>query len=268
MDHTDNDCFLLAMMSHGSTDGKIYAYDEKYSAQDLWSPFIGTNCETLIGKPKLFFIQACRGKLVDPGVIKPKFPRGKIIDHVDATSEEEEEYFIPNLADLLIMFSTSEGYYSFRNPKEGSWFIQSLVREFEENSHKELMTILTGVNRRVAYDFQSYNLKSKMDACKQIPNIISMLTKGFKFVPKHRDIERKDIVRVPYDPDADIIKGREAILVVDDFCDYVGNIGTIFGLLWFTLKLLGWFKAYWGYFGITGTIFGLLALLGKTMKLF
>jgi caspase 7 len=57
MNHSDSDCFLLAMMSHGDIDGKIHAYDGEYLAEELWENFIGTNCETLVGKPKLFFIQ-------------------------------------------------------------------------------------------------------------------------------------------------------------------------------------------------------------------
>jgi hypothetical protein len=57
MDHSDNDCFLLVMMSHGGSDGKIHSYDKEYIAQELWENFIGTNCESLIGKPKFFFIQ-------------------------------------------------------------------------------------------------------------------------------------------------------------------------------------------------------------------
>jgi hypothetical protein len=44
-------------MTHGDSDGKIGAYDKDYLVQDLWENFIGTNCPSLIGKPKLFFIQ-------------------------------------------------------------------------------------------------------------------------------------------------------------------------------------------------------------------
>ncbi len=127
----------------------------------------------------------------------------RVLDHVDATSQgDEEEYVIPVLADLLIMYSTSEGYYSFRNQDEGSWFIQSLTSELKDNQQEELMTILTGVNRRVAYSFQSNIPKSKMDACKQMPNIVSMLTKAFYFTPKLTDIEKNNIRNsVPMAPD-------------------------------------------------------------------
>lgn len=63
MDHTDNECFLLAVMSHGDNNGKIWAADEEYLAKDLWENFTGRNCKTLIGKPKLFFIQVRQGDI-------------------------------------------------------------------------------------------------------------------------------------------------------------------------------------------------------------
>lgn len=45
------------MMTHGKSDGKIFAADGEFAVQDLWQYFLGTSCDGLIGKPKLFFIQ-------------------------------------------------------------------------------------------------------------------------------------------------------------------------------------------------------------------
>lgn len=44
-------------MSHGNENGKIFAADGEYDVQELWKKFIGNECATLIGKPKLFFVQ-------------------------------------------------------------------------------------------------------------------------------------------------------------------------------------------------------------------
>ena len=72
-DHTNNDCLLVTVMTLGENDDIIIAADEKYLLQKLFENFLGDNCKTLIGKPKLFFIDASRGNLTDPGVIfKPK----------------------------------------------------------------------------------------------------------------------------------------------------------------------------------------------------
>jgi caspase 7 len=175
-------------MSHGTEKGKIYASDYEFDVSEIWSPFVGVNCPSLIGKPKLFFIQACRGSLADSGVFmtsKIKQKEGpedlkEKSDSIDAEVEREEVFVIPNLADLLVMYSTSEGHVSFRNPDSGSWFIQSLCEELRENNHEELMLILTGVLRRVAFGYQS-NVPSNTDydAGKQMPVFMSMLTKTF-----------------------------------------------------------------------------------------
>jgi len=195
-DHADNDCLFITIMTHGKRDGKIYAADGEFSVQDLWECFVGNNCKSLIGKPKLFFIQDCRGSMADPGILlKPKakirsFSLSSSSDTVDAKALREKNFVIPTLADLLVMYSTAEGYYSFRNPADGSWFIQALCEELRENIHEDLMTILTGVNRRVAFAKQS-NVpeNSDWDAMKQMPNIMSMLTKTMYFMKKSAKIK-------------------------------------------------------------------------------
>lgn len=170
-------------MTHGETNGKIHASDSQFMVQDLYEYFTGDKCETLIGKPKLFFIQACRGSMVDPGIMMKPTPKARMLVHSDTVDAKAEAPFvIPSLCDLLIMYSTADGFYSFRNPTEGSWFIQALCEELKENPQEELMTILTGVNRRVAFAKQSFVPNNpNWDAMKQMPNIVSMLTKTFYF---------------------------------------------------------------------------------------
>jgi len=53
-DHTDNDCILIAILSHGEF-GYIYAKDVQYKLDSIWHYFTAVNCPTLAGKPKLFF---------------------------------------------------------------------------------------------------------------------------------------------------------------------------------------------------------------------
>lgn len=60
-DHTDHSCLVVAVMSHGD-EGVIYAKDHSYKPEQLWTPFAGDKCATLVGKPKLFFIQVGRTK--------------------------------------------------------------------------------------------------------------------------------------------------------------------------------------------------------------
>lgn len=55
-DHTESDCILIALMTHGD-DGILYAKDQQYKPEKLWSYFTSDQCPTLAGKPKIFFIQ-------------------------------------------------------------------------------------------------------------------------------------------------------------------------------------------------------------------
>lgn len=171
------------MMTHGSKNGLILAADGVFSVQDLWEPFLGNNCKSLIGKPKLFFIQACRGNLGDPGIMlmsklgeKEKNP-----DEVDTKGKNCAK---PLYTDLLVMYSSAAGHFSFRS-SEGSWFIQALCKALKNNIHEELLTILIIVNNHVAYSKQSYAPKEpKYDALKQMPSFRSMLTKSLYFPTK------------------------------------------------------------------------------------
>ena len=74
------------------------------------------------------------------------------------------------------------GYFSWRNAKNGSWFIQALCEMLNKYAHRlELMHILTRVNRKVAIEYESFSTDAAFHAKKQIPCIMSMLTKELYF---------------------------------------------------------------------------------------
>ena len=56
----DSSCFVCCIMTHGAM-GKIYGSDSKHVyIKDIIDLFKEGNCPALAGKPRLFFIQACR----------------------------------------------------------------------------------------------------------------------------------------------------------------------------------------------------------------
>ena len=55
-DHSDCDCFAVAILSHGD-EGIVYGTDTIIKIDSLVAPLKGDKCPTLVGKPKLFFIQ-------------------------------------------------------------------------------------------------------------------------------------------------------------------------------------------------------------------
>ncbi|XP_042300244.1 caspase-2-like [Sceloporus undulatus] len=59
--HRDVDSCIVSLLSHG-IEGGIYGIDGKLlQLQEIFRLFDNANCPSLQNKPKMFFIQACRG---------------------------------------------------------------------------------------------------------------------------------------------------------------------------------------------------------------
>lgn len=170
-DHSESDCFVCIVMSHGE-HGHLYSFDGRYAIDHLFSNFL--KCPTLVGKPKLFFVQACQGERLDHGI--PVYT---------ADSTDSATYFkIPTYADFLIAYSTLPGFYSFRNTEKGSWFIKSLCEVLDEfHLEYDLVAMLTLVNQKVA-SYQSTAIRQEHSGMKQMPCITSMLTRRVFLRPK------------------------------------------------------------------------------------
>ncbi len=57
-DHSRCASFACVMLSHGD-DGVFYGTDTSVELKILTSLFRGDRCLSLVGKPKLFFVQVC-----------------------------------------------------------------------------------------------------------------------------------------------------------------------------------------------------------------
>uniref|UniRef100_A0A182T7T8 Caspase n=1 Tax=Anopheles maculatus TaxID=74869 RepID=A0A182T7T8_9DIPT len=168
MDHRDNDCILIAVLTHGEDGDYVYAHDVSYELSTIWSHFTADNCPSLAGRPKIFLVQACRGNKLDNGV---KIQKDGIA-----------RYSIPTHADFLFAYATIPGFMAFRNTTEGSWFINELCKELQENGHKyDLVTLLTFVTQKVAYDHESVSNVPEFNMRKQTPCVVSMLTRLLLF---------------------------------------------------------------------------------------
>ncbi|XP_074025636.1 caspase-1-like isoform X2 [Leptinotarsa decemlineata] len=171
-DHTNYDCFVMVILTHGDVD-ILWAKDTSYDSHKvIFDQFSADKCPTLAGKPKLFFIQACQGKGLDSGII--------LQDQTLTRTETDgirTSYKIPTLADFLIMYATSRGQYAFRNGGDGSYFITTLCDQLMSNAHQEnLLIILTKVIQKVAVDFESRCNDVSLNHKKQTPYFQSSLT--------------------------------------------------------------------------------------------
>lgn len=172
-DHRKSACFACVLLSHGE-ENLIYGTDGVTAIKNLTAHFRGDRCKTLLEKPKLFFIQACRGTELDDGIQADSGP----INETDANPR----YKVPVEADFLFAYSTVPGYYSWRSPGSGSWFVQALCSILNEHGKSlEILQILTRVNNRVARHFQSHSDDPLFHEKKQIPCVVSMLTKELYF---------------------------------------------------------------------------------------
>ncbi|XP_036110139.1 caspase-8 [Molossus molossus] len=175
IDHNDKDCFICCILSHGDK-GIIYGSDgQEAPIYELTSYFTGLKCPSLVGKPKIFFIQACQGDNYQKGIA------------VETDSEEKEAYlemdssyqkkYIPDEADFLLGMATVNNCVSYRNPLEGTWYIQSLCQSLKERCPRgdDILTILTEVN------FEVSNKDDKKNMGKQMPQPTFTLRKKLFF---------------------------------------------------------------------------------------
>ena len=176
-DFSKYDCFICVLMSHGGESHIIYGTDDiPNSINSLIKPF--KDCKTMRGKPKLFIVQACRGnddeirskqELNNSNVNLMLNDRNRLNFEIPSFKIHQK---IPIEADVLIYYSTPNGYISWRHPDAGSWFISCFCQIFNNNAMQaniELNQLLIRVNNLVA-------LKHK-----QMPEIVSRLRKEFYF---------------------------------------------------------------------------------------
>ena len=173
-DHSRYSAFALVFLSHGDKGGVVYCSDgTKITIKEISSHFSATCCPSLYGKPKLFFIQACRGQqsnqviqLLHP---QPRSDESACISHFASPA--------PDIADFLFSFATIEDFTAMRHLQGGSWYINELVRIIRERARTEdLSSILTMVTNSVS----KYQHGSQM----QVPEHVLQLRKKLYFFPR------------------------------------------------------------------------------------
>ncbi|XP_034241792.1 caspase-1-like isoform X2 [Thrips palmi] len=179
-DHLNCDCLAVIVLTHGE-EGRLYAQNDSYPQELLWSPFTADRCPTLSGKPKLFFIQACRGHRYDNGVQLPVVKDRVFREANDSDDLGDEPSLFEVETDFLVAFATVYGYVSWKKGGKVSWFIEKLCEELSEERSEHLLTILTYVQLRVAVECYSRTKCEKSNDKKQIPCVTHRLQKLLYF---------------------------------------------------------------------------------------
>eukprot|EP00091_Calanus_sinicus_P004929 TRINITY_DN15297_c0_g1_i1.p1 TRINITY_DN15297_c0_g1~~TRINITY_DN15297_c0_g1_i1.p1 ORF type:complete len:318 (-),score=123.24 TRINITY_DN15297_c0_g1_i1:276-1205(-) len=114
--HKDANCFLMLIISHGTADNFLVDKDgnKTWNIESLVTEVC--DVQSLIGKPKLFFIEACRGK-------EHNFSTQMMTK--SSAPPQQSGISLPSKQDVFVGFATVPGFVSFTNMK-GSPYLQAL----------------------------------------------------------------------------------------------------------------------------------------------
>ena len=167
---------FVSISTHGLSNGKLVMSDKnKVNVEDMIMPF--TEAEKLMGIPKVFIFQACRGQSTELAY-----------KDTDAGEENEPARYATHNSDVILIYSTFDGNTAFRRSDgEGSWFLavlyQCVVAPAYKNLH--LVEILTVCSNLIINHFRKKpkdNQESKtLYYATQTPTYSSTLRKFLRF---------------------------------------------------------------------------------------
>ncbi|XP_046943784.1 caspase-14-like [Lynx rufus] len=156
-------CALVALMAHGGPQGQLLGADGREVRPEALVQEL-SRCRALCGCPKIFLLQACRGGHRDAGVgpaglpwfrrwlrASPTTPSHADVLQIYADAQGSSPFPTAgssDQADILTVYAAAEGCVAYRD-ETGSDFIQTLVEVFRADPGREVLELLTEVNRRV-----------------------------------------------------------------------------------------------------------------------
>ncbi|XP_028410344.1 caspase-3-like [Dendronephthya gigantea] len=137
-DFSSYDAFVCFISSHGDP-GEILGVDGgSITVKEIIRPI--NRCSSLEGKPKLFFIQSGRGYKKHTDISQAK--RRVVADSLGFPSITIS---IPIEADILVAYSSLNGYELYRKASEGSWFITALTQVLSNHARDMNLTDMLAI---------------------------------------------------------------------------------------------------------------------------
>jgi caspase 8 len=157
---------IVCILSHGF-EGIVYGTNSiPVRIKDI-KKIMAT--KILLGKSKIFLVQACQGENLQQSV-------KKVTSKTEFDGPAQSTIISGSVfADFLTFWSTIEGFASVRHIDNGSWFIQELVRKVREHHRDQhLMDICTNVIKEVSLK------RGYRDEC-MLPKLETTFTRNFRF---------------------------------------------------------------------------------------
>jgi caspase 7 len=161
LNHTNSDCFLCVIMSHGIDEKIVTSDNQEVSFEEIMAPI--KSCKSLFDKPKLFFFQACRGKFEmkrpdsSESTSSGRNQSDKHTRNNKSDSSLNSQKTLINIeADLLVYNATLPKHYAYGNEmNDGTIFIESVCDVLFNEAYKNLPNnlslsqMITKVNKKV-----------------------------------------------------------------------------------------------------------------------
>ncbi|XP_036103357.1 caspase-2 isoform X2 [Molossus molossus] len=186
--HRVTDSCIVALLSHG-VEGGVYGVDGKVlQLQEVFRLFDNANCPSLQNKPKMFFIQACRGDETDRGVDqqdgKDRCPSPER-EASDTGTQELLKTRLPTRSDMICGYACLRGTAAMRNTKRGSWYVEALTQVFCERAcDMHVADMLVEVNRLIK-EREGYAPGTEFHRCKEMSEYCSTLCQHLYLFPGH-----------------------------------------------------------------------------------
>ena len=167
-------CLFVAISSHGKEDSISCVDDSQISISNQLLPlFKNDRCKALLGKPKVFIIQTCRGQKYDSEITA---------DHVckDFSDQNQLRTVSTIETDILIGYASVCAYSALRDVEKGSWYIQAFRKAYfsmKDQNCRDVYRILTLTNNIMVSEFVH-------ESRKQTSQFTSSLTRPF-ILPKN-----------------------------------------------------------------------------------
>lgn len=175
-DHWSYDSFICCILSHGKM-GQIYGSDSlMVPLDDIANKLNGDNCKSLASKPKMFFMQACRGTMKDKGVNveaddDAMEDEQRVLSPSGVRVMTDDDSKIPSAKDFYFGYATASGHVAWRDLDNGSWYISELCRSLASYARfASLSDMMTITNRRVGSVYANLEYKQSTEATTRLGN--------------------------------------------------------------------------------------------------